>query len=83
MRLWLLAAAALVVSAATVEAGGEKGKRPNIVWITCEDIGPNLGCYGDKYATTPNPTGTGPHFNANLSLNTSATMVIRIGAITT
>ncbi len=28
--------------------------RPNIVWINCEDISPNLGCYGDKYATTPN-----------------------------
>jgi uncharacterized sulfatase len=28
--------------------------RPNILWITCEDISPNLGCYGDKYAVTPN-----------------------------
>ena len=28
--------------------------RPNIVWITCEDISPNLGCYGDDYAVTPN-----------------------------
>ena len=28
--------------------------RPNIVWLTCEDTGPNYGCYGDKYATTPN-----------------------------
>ncbi len=28
--------------------------RPNILWITCEDIGPQLGCYGDGYATTPN-----------------------------
>ena len=28
--------------------------RPNILWITCEDISPNLGCYGDKYAQTPN-----------------------------
>ncbi len=27
---------------------------PNILWITCEDIGPHLGCYGDRYATTPN-----------------------------
>jgi len=27
--------------------------RPNILWITCEDISPNLGCYGDTYARTP------------------------------
>jgi uncharacterized sulfatase len=26
---------------------------PNILWITCEDTGPQLGCYGDKYAETP------------------------------
>ncbi|MEK9986833.1 MAG: sulfatase-like hydrolase/transferase, partial [Opitutae bacterium] len=29
-------------------------KLPNILWITSEDNGPQLGCYGDKYATTPN-----------------------------
>jgi uncharacterized sulfatase len=23
---------------------------PNILWITCEDTGPELGCYGDKFA---------------------------------
>jgi len=28
--------------------------RPNILWITCEDTSPYLGCYGDPYATTPN-----------------------------
>jgi len=28
--------------------------RPNILWLTCEDISPNLGCYGDTYARTPN-----------------------------
>lgn len=28
--------------------------RPNILWISCEDICPDLGCYGDKYAYTPN-----------------------------
>jgi N-sulfoglucosamine sulfohydrolase len=27
---------------------------PNILWITCEDISPALGCYGDAYALTPN-----------------------------
>lgn len=27
---------------------------PNILWITCEDISPNLGAYGDSFAHTPN-----------------------------
>ena len=37
-----------------VWAGLEKtDTRPNILWITCEDVGPELGCYGDKYAVTP------------------------------
>ncbi len=27
--------------------------RPNILWITCEDITPALGCYGDSAAYTP------------------------------
>jgi uncharacterized sulfatase len=27
--------------------------RPNILWLTGEDHGPHLGCYGDRYATTP------------------------------
>lgn len=34
-------------------AAGGSNVRPNILWITCEDIGPQLGCYGDTYATTP------------------------------
>lgn len=28
--------------------------RPNVLWLTCEDASPNLGCYGDRYAITPN-----------------------------
>jgi arylsulfatase A-like enzyme len=27
---------------------------PNILWVTCEDTGQELGCYGDRYADTPN-----------------------------
>ncbi len=28
--------------------------RPNFLWLTSEDNGPELGCYGDAYADTPN-----------------------------
>jgi len=28
--------------------------KPNILWITCEDTSPYLGCYGDPHALTPN-----------------------------
>ena len=29
-------------------------KRPNILWISCEDTGCELGCYGDPHAISPN-----------------------------
>jgi N-sulfoglucosamine sulfohydrolase len=29
-------------------------QRPNVLWITSEDNGPYLGCYGDPLARTPN-----------------------------
>jgi len=28
--------------------------RYNILWVTCEDMSPHLGCYGDTLARTPN-----------------------------
>ena len=28
--------------------------RPNILWISCEDMSPWLGAYGDSFASTPN-----------------------------
>jgi len=28
--------------------------RPNILWISCEDISPHIGCFGDPHAITPN-----------------------------
>jgi len=36
-----------------VVASQQADGRPNILWLTCEDIGPELGCYGDDYADTP------------------------------
>ncbi|HPN34616.1 MAG TPA: sulfatase-like hydrolase/transferase [bacterium] len=31
----------------------KKGVRPNILWLTLEDVCPDLGCYGDPVAQTP------------------------------
>jgi len=41
----------LLVLHASVFAANE---RPNIVWVIGEDMGPELGCYGDPQAITPN-----------------------------
>ncbi len=38
---------------AVLPLSGSAGERPNILWITAEDMSPTLGCYGDAYATTP------------------------------
>lgn len=37
-----------------VPPSGVRGQHPNIVWITCEDMSPHLGSYGEKVAKTPN-----------------------------
>jgi len=36
------------------DTAGKGRQRPNILWITSEDNSPLLGCYGDKFANTPN-----------------------------
>jgi uncharacterized sulfatase len=46
-------AAILLCCGLSLFAHGQE-KRPNILWVTCEDIGPHIGCYGDAFATTPN-----------------------------
>ncbi|MCB1078603.1 MAG: sulfatase, partial [Verrucomicrobiae bacterium] len=35
-------------------SSGFSADRPNILWLTSEDNGPQLGAYGDPYAVTPN-----------------------------
>jgi len=58
-RRQFLQTSAVVAGGSLLNAGvawaGPAGdqKRPNILWITCEDAGPELGCYGDEYAVTP------------------------------
>ncbi len=53
MKRFSFGLVALVVLGGAV-AGDTAPGRPNILCITCEDIGPQLGGYGDAYATTPN-----------------------------
>ena len=36
------------------DAKAEEREKPNILWITCEDISPYLGSYGCREALTPN-----------------------------
>lgn len=50
----MLARLLLLLWSALWSATAIAAERPNVLWITTEDIGPQLGCYGDKYAVTPN-----------------------------
>ncbi len=47
--VWLLS----MVHCVAVEPATSSAPRPNILWLTSEDHGPHLGCYGDPFATTP------------------------------
>ena len=47
----ILAVAVLFVGLSDASA---HARRPNILWLVSEDHGPQMGCYGDAYATTPN-----------------------------
>lgn len=40
-------------AAAALPAAQAQTLKPNILWITCEDMGPHLGCFGDSFAHTP------------------------------
>jgi len=46
-----LGAASLIVIPSVAQ---QAQKRPNILWISTEDMSPHLGCYGDQVAKTPN-----------------------------
>ncbi|BBO30889.1 sulfatase [Lacipirellula parvula] len=49
--LSLFVAACCVLGFAT---NAHAADRPNILWLSTEDMSPHLGCYGDKEARTPN-----------------------------
>ena len=42
----------LLPHAARTEAATDV--KPNILWLSCEDISPHIGCFGDEDAITPN-----------------------------
>lgn len=41
------------LAALALQANAAEPACPNILWLTSEDNGPQLGAYGDRYATTP------------------------------
>ncbi len=57
-RDFLTATSAVTASALfSGTAMAKSDEKPNILWITSEDNGPQLGAYGDDYADTPNIDG--------------------------
>lgn len=54
MRTLLLLLAALGIAGPARGQSGSRAARPNIVWISAEDLSPHLGAYGDRVARTPN-----------------------------
>ena len=52
-RIFLLALS--LVAACPLKSGAVSAQeRPNVLWISSEDHGPQMGCYGDVNARTPN-----------------------------
>lgn len=49
---WIWACLSAIALAAPVCA--DAPKRPNILWLIAEDMGPHFGCYGTKEVSTPN-----------------------------
>mgnify|MGYP006283680123 FL=1 len=54
-RREFLRAAGVVAAMPVIGRAAERssGRRPNVVWLSCEDISPHLGCFGDPHAITP------------------------------
>lgn len=49
-----LAVSCALLFADFLSASLNAAEQPNIVWLSCEDISPHLGCYDDPHAITPN-----------------------------
>ncbi len=50
-RTMLVGAAGLKLASSS---RAQRPQRPNVLLITTDDMGPHLGCYGDRHARTPN-----------------------------
>ncbi len=48
------AGATACVLSRTGRAAAKAENRPNILWLSCEDISPHIGCFSDEHAITPN-----------------------------
>ncbi|EMI51873.1 sulfatase-like hydrolase/transferase [Rhodopirellula sallentina] len=48
-KIWMITLA-LCLAAVSAEAAD----KPNILWLSCEDISAHIGCFGDPHAITPN-----------------------------
>ena len=74
-----------VASLLAVQAASQQpARRPNILWISTEDMSPHLGCYGDKVAKTPNIdklADTGVRFT-NVFTAAAISAPVRAGIIT-
>ena len=53
-RSFFAAAAAHVGTAGALCASAQGAQRPNVLFITADDLGLNLGCYGERRFSTPN-----------------------------
>ena len=47
-------ATAFLLAELSLAQSFSSGQSPNMLWLTAEDLGPHLGCYGDPVARTPN-----------------------------
>jgi uncharacterized sulfatase len=51
--IYLILSATAFVPLAAESATAQRPKRPNILWLIAEDMGPELACYGTTELTTP------------------------------
>lgn len=54
LSIFLAFSTAIAAAFGSSSHAADSPEQPNILWITSEDNGPHLGCYGDEYADTPN-----------------------------